>query len=157
MAEYSIGETLPGGYLVLDIKAGGMGVVYICHQPATGQDYAIKTVRLDVGVNAEEFLRRFREEVNNWIRISMEAHDPNIVEALLYNEDERWLFLQYIDGPHLHDLTSHKPAHLSHVLSWARDIARGMDALHDQFSMVHRDLKHDPRCSDALPHVDRRG
>ena len=104
MAQFDIGDTLPGGYVVLDIKAGGMGVVYICHQTATDQDYAIKTVRLDAGLDVETFLESFREEVYNWISISKKSRHENIVEALLYNEDEHWLFLEYVDGPGLHEL-----------------------------------------------------
>ena len=109
MTQFNVGDAFPGGYVVLDIKAGGMGVVYICHQPSTDQDYAIKTVRLDAGVDVELFLERFRDEVYNWISISSKSRHENIVDALLYNEDENWLFLEYVDGPGLHELCRHGP------------------------------------------------
>ncbi|MCI0650539.1 MAG: serine/threonine protein kinase [Planctomycetes bacterium] len=141
MSKYNIGDSLQGGYHVFDIKAGGMGVVYLCFQPSTKRLYAIKTVRIGEDVDAEDFLERFRDEVNNWIHISAERRHPNIVDALLYNEDERWLFLEYVDGPHLFDLTRAGPAQLQHAIAWARDIAKGMLCLHEEFKLVHRDLK----------------
>ena len=43
MTTYRVGDVLSGGYRVIDVKRGGMGVVYICHQPPD-RFYAVKTV-----------------------------------------------------------------------------------------------------------------
>ena len=137
--QHSVGDVLSGGYRVIDIKRGGMGVVYICHQPPD-RFYAVKTAAL-LGEQSEKLQKYFRTEVDNWIRISSSHKHPNIVQALLYNEDERWLFLEYINGLPLHEVVKGGPLHPKHALDWAHGIAVGMDHLHREFTLIHRDLK----------------
>ena len=141
MTTYSIGQTLAGGYRVIDVKAGGMGVVYICHQSGTDQFYAIKTVKFQSAHDSEELARRFRNEVFEWIKISNQRKHGNVVQALLYNQDERWLFLEYVDGLPMHQAMPKCASHLKHAFDWAMGIASGMDCLHREFSYIHRDLK----------------
>lgn len=141
MTTYSIGETLTGGYQIIDVKAGGMGVVYICHQSGTDQFYAIKTVKFQSGHDSAELQRRFSNEVFEWIKISRQRNHENVVQALLYNQDENWLFLEYVNGLPLHQAVPKGPAHMRHCVDWARGIACGMDSLHREFSYIHRDLK----------------
>ena len=141
MSTFSVGQTLAGGYRIIDVKTGGMGVVYICHQSGTGQFYAIKTVKFHSDQEAEELARRFRNEVFEWIKISNEHKHDNVVQALLYNQDERWLFLEFVDGLPMHRTMPSCAAHPRHALDWAHGMARGMDHLHREFSYLHRDLK----------------
>ncbi|MGE3166686.1 MAG: serine/threonine protein kinase [Planctomycetota bacterium] len=138
---HAVGSVLAGGYHVIDVKQGGMGVVYICHQATTDQFYAVKTVLFGGGSEDQEREVRFRDEVLNWIRLSARHRHPNIVQALLYNQDEKWLFLEFVDGLGLHETIPGGPAHLHHALNWARGIAVGMRVLHEEFSLLHRDLK----------------
>jgi len=128
---------------VIDVLQGGMGVVYICHQAATDQLYAVKTVRFDVPQERlEESVQRFQGEVNSWIRVSTEARSDKIVRALTFDADERLLILECIDGLPLNKLGSPaRPLHPQHALAWASDIAEGMDVLHSKFRLLHRDLK----------------
>ena len=102
MTTYRVGDVLAGGYRVIDVKRGGMGVVYISHQPPD-RFYAVKTVDPATASNRdpeaiEQFFKYFRDEVDLWIRLSRQARHENIVEALLYNEHQHWLFLEYVDG-----------------------------------------------------------
>lgn len=138
---HAVGSVLAGGYQVIDIKQGGMGVVYICHQATTDQFYAVKTVLFGGGAEDQEREARFRDEVLNWIRLSARHPHPNIVQALLYNQDEKWLFLEFVDGLGVHETIPVGSAHLQHAVDWARGITLGMRVLHEDFSLLHRDLK----------------
>lgn len=143
---YQIGDVLPGGYRVIDIKRGGMGVVYICHQPPD-RFYAVKTASFRPGTGGhdseaeDQFFRYFRDEVDLWIRLSNESRHENIVQALLYNDQEHLLFLEYVDGLSIHEAMVGKPIHPSHALQWSIGICRGMAHMHEEFRLIHRDLK----------------
>ncbi len=141
--DHPVGATLRGGYRVIDVLRGGMGVVYICHQEATDQLYAVKTVRFDGAPDdVQGRLTRFGSEVNHWIRISRESTCDKIVTALAFDADERLLILEFIDGLPLSSLV--RPGqvlHPRHFIDWARDIATAMHELHSRFRLIHRDLK----------------
>ncbi|MCA8961972.1 MAG: serine/threonine protein kinase [Planctomycetes bacterium] len=145
MTTYRVGDVLSGGYRVIDVKRGGMGVVYICHQPPD-RFYAVKTVDPATAATQDpeaiaQFFKYFRDEVDLWIRVSRQARHENIVEALLYNEHEHWLFLEYVDGLSVAEAARRKPLHLRHVVDWSIGVARGMDLMHSKFKLIHRDLK----------------
>ncbi|MFN0059349.1 MAG: serine/threonine protein kinase [Planctomycetota bacterium] len=139
MTTQNVGDILAGGYRIIDIKRGGMGVVYICHQ-APDRFYAVKTANFS-GHDGEQFLQYFRAEVDLWIRVSRETKSENIVQALLYNDHERWLFLEFIDGLGIHEAAAGRPLHIKHTHEWALGVARGMEVLHRDFKLIHRDLK----------------
>ena len=141
--DHPVGTTLRGGYRVINVLRGGMGVVYICHQEATDQLYAVKTVRFDgAESDVEVRLARFGSEVNHWIRISRESRCDRIVTALAFDADERLLILEFVDGLPISGLVRKgRPVHPRHWLDWARDIAVGMRELHAAFRLIHRDLK----------------
>ncbi len=145
MATYRVGDVLAGGYRVIDVKRGGMGVVYISHQPPD-RFYAVKTVDPATASTSdpeaiEQFFKYFRDEVDLWIRVSRQARHENIVEALLYNEHEHWLFLEYVDGLSVGEASRRKPLHMKHTVDWSLGVARGMDLMHSRFKLIHRDLK----------------
>lgn len=143
---HQVGDVLTGGYRVIDIKRGGMGVVYICHQPPD-RFYAVKTASFRPSSGPadseaeDQFFRYFRDEVDLWIRFSTESRHPNIVQALLYNDEEHLLFLEYVDGLSIHEAMLGRPVHPKYAHQWALGIARGMQHMHDEFRLVHRDLK----------------
>src|SRR5690606_19994842 len=122
------GDSLPGGYRVVDILRGGMGVVFICDQEATEQLWALKTFRPDG--TPEETARleqKFGDEVRNWVRISRERPRDHVVQALTFDAAHRLLILEFVDGLPLHRLGPPDcPIHPRHVIGWARDIAAGM-------------------------------
>ncbi|MFT5050415.1 MAG: serine/threonine protein kinase [Chlamydiales bacterium] len=140
---YDLGDLLPGGYRVLDVRQGGMGVVYICHQSDTDELYAIKTVRMDGRArDVDARLQLFGKEVRTWIHISNNTTNLHLVRALTFNSDHRMLCLEFINGLPLNRVVEKgRTVHASHALQWARDIACGMEELHSRYRVVHRDLK----------------
>ena len=142
-AHSPIGAVLRGGHRIIDVLQGGMGVVYICHQEATDQLHAVKTVRFDAAEDeVEERVKRFQQEVNNWIQVSRESRCDTIVQALTFDADERHLILEFVDGLPLSRLSlTGRPIHPRHALQWGLDIVEGMEVLHTKFRLLHRDLK----------------
>lgn len=47
MYYYSPGNRIEGRYLVADVKKGGMGVVYICHDELDDMPIALKTFQFE--------------------------------------------------------------------------------------------------------------
>src|SRR5262245_61703806 len=138
-----VGDVLQGGYTVIDVLRGGMGVVYICYQAATELLYAIKTVRFDGPETEVEYrVRKFKDEASRWIALSLYGRTPYIVSALAYDADYKYLILEFIDGLSLNRLTVGEiPIHPKHALAWADQIAEGMSVISSDFHLVHRDLK----------------
>jgi tetratricopeptide (TPR) repeat protein len=75
--KWRIGQIVDGRYEVLDIKGGGMGIVFICFDRTRGYSVALKTFR-DRFLFDERVVRRFSDEAAIWIRLG--SH-PNIVRA----------------------------------------------------------------------------
>ena len=142
-SQLEIGQVLANQWLIIDIKQGGMGLVYLCRSTETGSLRAIKTVRLLEGPAGDDFRRRFTEEVRSWVVLSDRTKSENIVQALHYDADPNLLFLEYVEGLPLGATAPEMMVHPMHATDWAGGIARGMDVLHREFQLVHRDLKPD--------------
>lgn len=101
--DYRIGQTIDGQWLILDIKRGGMGRVYICQQIGQ-QRYergnalgVLKTPLKDLLLGSPEVMDSFFAEAANWI--SLAAH-PNVVLAYGVEMHGRLPFIamEYVEG-----------------------------------------------------------
>ncbi len=143
--EFAVGERIDSIYEVMNIRYGGMGVVYLCYDHERGEPAAVKTFQSRYWNNARA-VTRFDNEAHTWIRL--DKH-PNIVQARLVRViDERpHIVLEHVSGPENlgSDLTSwikHRRIDLRTALDFALQIARGMrHATHRVSGLVHRDIK----------------
>jgi serine/threonine protein kinase len=134
----SLSDSTLGPYTVLEkIGAGGMGEVYRAHDSRLGRDVAIKALP-DAFARDPERLSRFEREA----RLLATLSHPNI--AAIYGLEEvagdRYLVLEYIEGPTLAERLERGPLPLDEAIDICRQIAAGVEAAHES-GVIHRDLK----------------
>jgi serine/threonine-protein kinase len=121
---------LLGQYLLLDqVGQGGLGRVYKAVHLTMRRVVAIKVLP------QEEFQRE--------VQATVQLNHPNIVTAYDASEadGERFLVMEYVDGPSLEDLVKKQgPLPIGVACELMRQAARALQYAHDQ-GMVHRDIK----------------
>lgn len=152
------GSIIGGQYRVLDVKSGGMGVVYIADDLLAAQHglrvkVAIKTVpdyhdfeiaRAARGVSADprmysDFLARFRREAMTWIRLGKHKH---VVLATAVEDfgAKPYLVMEYADGGSLQERLRQERLTIPQAVNFARQFCDGMLAT-ARVGLVHRDIK----------------
>lgn len=143
--EFAVGERIDGIYEVMNVRYGGMGVVYLCYDHERGEAAALKTFQSRYWNNTRA-VTRFDNEAHTWIRV--EKH-PNIVQARLVRviDGRPHIVLEHVSGPEnlgpdLSSWIKHRRIDLKMALDFALQIARGMRHATQRVSgLVHRDLK----------------
>jgi eukaryotic-like serine/threonine-protein kinase len=154
-----IGRTIGGYDLQTLLGAGGMGEVYLAHDPKLGRDVAIKILPHSVTDDPDR-LARFEREA----RMLAALNHPNI--CAIYGLEEadgvRFLILERVDGVTLAERiaasrrqtagsgstprleapisTLARALPIGEALAIARQIVEALEAAHEK-GIVHRDLK----------------
>jgi hypothetical protein len=137
------GDKLDKFEVVRQIGVGGMGTVWQGYDRLLDRAVAIKqvTIRSESPQEQEEYLERFRREVETQKRVA-QAH-KNLVKVYECVQDPRGLFLvmEYVDGPTLGQYLEAHPEALDarQVLGIVGGAAMALEALHRE-GVVHRDL-----------------
>ncbi|MHC4427278.1 MAG: protein kinase domain-containing protein [Planctomycetota bacterium] len=133
----AIPETVGGYQVDREIGRGGMGVVYLGHDPKLDRPIAIKALTADLA-EVPERLARFDREA----RVLASLSHGNI--ATVYGVEEmdgcRYLIMEFVQGETLGDRLADGPLPLSEALTVCAQIAAGVEAAHEA-GVVHRDLK----------------
>jgi serine/threonine protein kinase len=115
---------------------GGMGVVYLAHDPRLQRDVALKLLhreRVDANL-AERFLRE--------ARAAARLHHPNVVS--IYEADEfdgePYFVMEYVRGVSADQLLRRGPLPWSAATAIAAQAARALVAAHAA-GLIHRDVK----------------
>jgi tetratricopeptide (TPR) repeat protein len=128
-----------GPYRILrHLGAGGMGEVFLAHDPRLGREVAIKRLRPESGLDPERRARLLREA-----RVAAALNHPSIVQVfdLLEEEDgTASIVMEYVPGPTLHQLLKGGPPPVAEGLRLATAVAEGLACAH-QRGVLHRDLK----------------
>jgi serine/threonine protein kinase len=121
-----------------ELGQGGMGVVYLAHQPALEREVVIKTLRRGLAEDAS-IEERFRREAQAAARI----HHQNVVAV--YDcfawRGERFIVQEYVAGADLASILQvvrRLDPRIAGLV--ALELARGLEEVHTQ-DIVHRDLK----------------
>jgi eukaryotic-like serine/threonine-protein kinase len=151
------GDLIKGIFLVENVLAGGMGVVYICRmstpnaQSGTILDIpdpsgpiadeslryrAIKSFRREFLLN-REVRERFNNEALLWVSL---CPHPNVVRAWTFEQAAPLLFLEYVDGGDLRGRMS-APLDPKEVARIALQFCNGMIFLFESAGIIHRDIK----------------
>ena len=116
---------------------GGMGTVYVAHDPVLGRMVAIKVFAGDLDVpDARE---RFSREA----RAAAALNHPNIVTVYDFGEfaSQPYIVMEYVPGETMANVIRRKLAvSMADKLRWMEDLCAGAGYAH-QMSVVHRDIK----------------
>ena len=134
-------EILPGYTVQKLLGSGGFGQVFLVDRRISGQTFhfAVKILHGNIGEDTEQG-KAFLRELRTWIELP--TH-PNIVRCRFH----RWIsgrlaiFSDYMDGRSLHEwIAERKLCSLESILDVSLQIARGIEAAHDQ-GVIHQDIK----------------
>lgn len=151
--QFVIGDIIAGQYRVDDVKRGGMGIVYLCHDDFNRR-IALKTFILNSPSEWNHVLGGFVREAKVWISI---GDAQNVVKAYHVVNVEAdgqiipHLALELIEGnpiygPTLGAWIYNTTFDLKFTLLIAQDICMGMTEIQEKLArqnieFVHRDLK----------------
>jgi len=137
--------TRPGLLGVLDhfeiirmLGGGGMGMVFLAREPATGRDVAIKVVRADLVTN-QQMVHRFLKEAGHLKRL----RHSNIVSVLAISDRAEcpYFVMPYFElGSLASRIKPGQPLVTDTILDIATQLAEGLSFAH-RSGIIHRDLK----------------
>ena len=116
---------------------GGMGEVYKAIDQRLDRSVAVKHI-LPEAAGDPQARKRFTREA----RTAAQLGHPAIAQVfdVLEVGGDAWIVMELIDGPTLEELLSDGPLDVGLALSYALQIASGLEAAHN-LGIVHRDLK----------------
>ena len=134
---WDIGYKINDRYEIIDIKKGGMGIVYISYDHEWNLIIAIKTFQEKYLWN-EDVIKRFMAEAETWTEL--ERHS-NIVFAPMVQriEGKPLLFLEYIDHGNLEQFIGNFS--IEESLDFAIQFCTGMEYAYQKLGVIHRDIK----------------
>ena len=134
---WEVGDRILDRYEILDIRPGGMGVVYVVGDYEWNKLFAIKTFQ-DRFLWNKDVIDRFTKEAETWV--NLERH-TNIVFASFVREIEGkpYIFLEYINGGDLSQYIG--KLDISHAIDFAIQLCNGMDYACKKLGVIHRDIK----------------
>jgi serine/threonine protein kinase len=132
------------GYKVLGmIGRGGMGVVYKAEQKRLERLVAIKTLRVDPGLDqaGREQVERFLQEARALAKLGGHENLVQVHDIVEDAEGDDHIIMEFVDGASLAQrMREGPPLSLSESLRATRDAARALQRAHDS-GIVHRDIK----------------
>jgi tetratricopeptide (TPR) repeat protein/predicted Ser/Thr protein kinase len=131
------GSSTIGRYtLVRRLGAGGMGVVWLAHDPELDRRVALKVLRGDVPTTDDQLRREARAMAS--------LSHPNVVRVYDVASSDGHVFvtMEYIEGTTLRGWLAEQPRSWRDVLDACVKAGRGLAAAHAA-GIVHRDFKPD--------------
>ncbi len=133
-----VGENL-GRYKIIKLLGqGGMGAVFLAHDPTLDRKVALKIPFLNAN-NADEVLQRFQREA----RAVAALQHPNIcpVHEVTVDRGIHFMVMAFIEGRPLSDyLKKAKRFKVASAINLVRKLALTLDEAHRK-GVIHRDLK----------------
>jgi eukaryotic-like serine/threonine-protein kinase len=128
--------------IVRALGQGAMGRVLLAHDPVLDRDVALKLLRSDLGVPADQrraLVERMRQEARASARVS----HPNIVALHDMGEDPvlgLYLVFEYVEGATLKDRIARGPLGPEAAAKLAREVGDALGTAHAR-GVLHRDIK----------------
>lgn len=137
-----VGEVLDGRYEIRSILGeGGMGVVYLAHQPTMDRDVAVKVLHPYYSKD-KEALQRFLREA----RAASKLRHPNTIRVFDFGQTQDgllYMVLEILRGRSLADIIDNDGRLTYHdAIDIAVQVCDALSEAHEQ-RIIHRDLKPD--------------
>ena len=118
--------------IVRTLGRGGMGAVYLAHDPQLDRQVAIKL--LHAGANSDSLVHE--------AKALAKLDDRHVVQVFDAGEHagEVFVAMQLVDGEDLAAALAKREPRVPQILAWFVDAARGLAAAHAA-QLVHRDFK----------------
>ncbi|MFA6317605.1 MAG: FHA domain-containing serine/threonine-protein kinase [Elusimicrobiota bacterium] len=133
-------DRFPGYAMVRELRAGGMGRVYLCRRQSDGRLVAVKCIKTRGGRANPRMLELFKREM----QVAMALKHPNIVEFLDEGrtEDNGFFFaMEFCDGGSVSELMDKTgPLKLVEAGPIILQALEGLAFAHSK-EIIHRDLK----------------
>ena len=134
----SPGTTLGPYQIVSQLGSGGMGVVYLAHDPRLDRRVAIKLLPPDL-TRDETVKQRFLQEA----KAASALDHPNICNIHEINETDDgqlYLVMAHYEGETLKERIARGPLALDDAIDIATQVGQGLAKAHE-VGIVHRDIK----------------
>ena len=129
-----------GAYRIVSfVNRGGMGEVYLAHDPRLGRKVALKILPQEVAGDKARMLRFVREA-----KAAASINHPNIAHVYEVGQHEAYHFIamEFIDGQTLRECINEGNTELAKLLRYLQQVAEALSKTHAA-AIVHRDLKPD--------------
>jgi serine/threonine protein kinase len=135
-----IGQTLPGGYHILDlISVGGMGRVYRAEQSVLGRTVAVKIIHPHLLADENAALRFLTEA-----RASSQLNHPNSIAVYEFGrtmQGQPYLVMEFLRGRDLARVTAEEGLlQIPRIVNVLIQVLSALSEAHE-LGIVHRDLK----------------
>jgi hypothetical protein len=128
-----------GRYAIRELLGrGGMGEVYLAHDPELDRAVAIKVIRAGLAARSPEARHRFAREAQAMARLN----HPNVVAVYDAGTvgETTYVAMELVDGPTLAAWLAAAPRELDAILDVFEPAGRGLAAAHAA-GITHRDFK----------------
>jgi ABC-type transport system substrate-binding protein len=132
-----LGTKLANRYeIIREIGRGGMGVVYLAHDPFLEREVAVKVVMPDIVT--PETIERFKREA----RVVAKMDHRSIVSVYDTGEDQGSLFfvMPFVSGTNLRTLLRNQSVSLGELVDIGAQVASALNYSHSR-GIIHRDIK----------------
>ncbi|HJQ31440.1 MAG TPA: protein kinase [Pyrinomonadaceae bacterium] len=132
-----VGHTIDRYKLVRLIGSGGMGVVYLAHDPRLDRNIALKLLPISITGDQQRVDRFVREA-----RADAAISHPNVAHVYEIGEDQGWHFItmEYVAGNTLRQVMKGRRLGAAQALEIAAQMLTALAAAHEA-GIVHRDVK----------------
>lgn len=151
---YRVGDIFEDAARIVDVRRGGMGVVYVCEGRLGCVEgiFAIKTYAdMELGLkgvlkdtfprgDTTRLRKRFiQEAVNN---LELPLH-PNLVSVVGVEQKGGlpYIVMEYVDGPNLRERIEGGLRELEEIISYSLQMAHALQLAFNKRGLIHRDIK----------------